>query len=88
MTPLFLACFFRAETLTLLLLSRDADPNKLARWKSSVRSPLYEAVANNWTEMVRSLLASGARQDLDTAGGEHYYESKNKDNETYHTEEH
>ena len=71
MTPLNLACFFGAENEALLLLSRGADPNKLARWKSGVSSPLCLAVLHGWTEVVRILLASGARTDLDTGGGEH-----------------
>ena len=71
MTPLFLACFIGAERSALLLLSRGADPNKLARWKSGATSPLCEAVLQDCTEVVRILLASGARTDLDTGGGEH-----------------
>ena len=71
MTPLYLACLFCAEKLALLLLSRGANPNKLARGESGATSPLCLAVLHGWTEVVRILLASGARTDLDTGGGEH-----------------
>ena len=60
-----------------MLLSKGADPNKAAKISSDgnvtapyTATPLYYAVAHGSTEVVRSLLASGARQDLDTGGGE------------------
>ena len=36
----------------------------------TVETPLFHAVFSGKTEVVRSLLESGARQDLDTGGGE------------------
>ena len=53
-----------------MLLSKGADPNKAAKdKKDNVRTPLYEAVFGGSTEVVRSLLASGARQNLDSQSG-------------------
>ena len=55
----------------LFLLSKGADPNKAAKDEDRhVITPLYRASYHGSTEVVRSLLASGARQDLDTGGGE------------------
>ena len=56
-----------------MLLSKGADPNKAAAKESfdgnvTVVTPLYYAINHGSTEVVRSLLASGARQDLDTGG--------------------
>ena len=70
-TPLFLACFAGHSKAALLLLSKGADPNKAAKdGDGEVVTPLYHAVYLGLTEVVKSLLASGARQDLDTGGGE------------------
>ena len=55
----------------LLLLSKGADPNKAAKDASDVvTTPLFEAALWGYTEVVKSLLDNGARQDLDTGGGE------------------
>ena len=69
-----------------MLLSKGADPNKVARMFEADEfvdqsTPLYYAAAGGYPdireagsgpiEVVRSLLASGARQDLDTGGGDH-----------------
>ena len=70
-TALYLACWCKAERLALLLLSRGADPNKVARDENGALTPLYMAVWDDLNELVRSLIASGARTDLDTGGGEH-----------------
>ena len=54
-------------------LSKGADPNKAARYvkdDEDVITPLFMAAERGNTEVVRSLLASGARQDIDTGGGE------------------
>ena len=60
-----------------MLLSKGADPNKAAKKRVgyedgdvSVETPLFHAARRGSTEVVRSLLASGARQDLDSGGGE------------------
>ena len=58
------------------LLESKADPNKGFRITyedgsvAILETPLYEAVEEGSTEIVKILLASGARQDLDTGGGE------------------
>ena len=55
----------------LLLLSKGADPNKAAKENDGhVYTPLYEAVSFGSIETVKTLLERGARQDLDTGGGE------------------
>ena len=55
----------------LLLLSKGADPNKAAKDDDgNVETPLYGATYHGSTEVVRSLLERGARQDLDRGGGE------------------
>ena len=74
-TPLFIACKEDHSEAALLLLSKGADPNKAAKDDDGdVITPLYMAVEiaieTESTEVVKSLLASGARQDLDTGGGE------------------
>ena len=58
-----------------MLLSKGADPNKAARYIDEdgyvhVETPLYMAAFHGSTEVVRSLLERGARQDLDRGGGE------------------
>ena len=55
-----------------MLLSKGADPNKAAIHSEDedVNTPLYRAAARGNTDVVRSLLERGARQDLDTGGGE------------------
>ena len=68
---MFLACELGADKAALLLLSKGADPNKAAKDVDGyVTTPLYVAAESGSTEVVRSLLASGARQDLDSGGGE------------------
>ena len=59
-----------------MLLSKGANPNKAVTWidedgEEDVVTPLWWAASNGLTEVVRSLLAHGARQDLDsdTGGG-------------------
>ena len=82
-TPLFLACRWNVDLKSkqcnapiseaaLLLLSKGADPNKVAIGgrKVGAVTPLYGAVSIGSIEVVRSLLERGARQDLDTGGGE------------------
>ena len=71
-TPLYLACRFNHSEAALLLLSKGADPNKVAIGgrKVGVVTPLYGAVSIGSIEVVRSLLERGARQDLDTGEGE------------------
>ena len=70
-TPLFLACFAGHSKAALLLLSKVADPNKAAKENDGhVYTPLYEAVSFGSIEIVKTLLERGARQDLDTGGGE------------------
>ena len=67
MTPLWLACYYNATNSALLLLSLGADPNIVSRWKrdgSVLYSPLYVAAQNNNPAVCRSLLASGATQDV------------------------
>ena len=67
-----LACRLEAWNSALLLLSKGADPNKAARhWDGYVRTPLWDAARFGSTEVCRSLLGSGARQDIDT-GGEYF----------------
>ena len=66
---MFLACELGADKAALLLLGKGADPNKAAREGDvHVITPLYLAAKTGSTKVVRSLLASGARQDLDTGG--------------------
>ena len=52
--------------------SKGADPNK-ARWRDSAWwdtcTPLHQAAYHGSIEVCRSLLVSGARQDLDPEGG-------------------
>ena len=68
---MFLACKFGYDKAALLLLSKGADPNKAAKNEDrQVITPLYYAVEHGYTEVVKSLLENGARQDLDTGGGE------------------
>ena len=72
-TPLYLA--FSSIELVKGLLASGADPNKGQRRTREdgsrfVRTPLYEAAVYGSTEVVKSLLENGARQDLDTGGGE------------------
>ena len=68
---MFLACLLDHSEEAQLLLSKGADPNKAARdGDGEVVTPLYHAAYLGLTEVVRSLLASGARQDLDSGGGE------------------
>ena len=72
MTPLCLACWFKAWDSALLLLSRGADPNKAAKWiGGDVYTPLLLAAYLGSIEVCKSLLASGARLDIDTGGEEH-----------------
>ena len=66
-TPLYLACLFNSTNSALLLLSIGADPNIVTRYKSHGRvdiSPLYLAAYHNNPAVCRSLLASGATQDV------------------------
>ena len=64
-TPLWLAIRFAALDSALLLLSKGADPNKAARREDGdVFTPLHEAAWRGSTEVCRSLLASGAMQDI------------------------
>ena len=85
-TPLFVACNVGnpkvgADKAALLLLSKGADPNKAAKQtRQGVTrqvTPLSQAVWRGSTKVVKSLLVSGAKQDLDTGRGEliihHYY---------------
>ena len=52
-----------------MLLSKGADPNKAAiEDDDEVSTPLSWAASSGSTDVVRRLLASGARQDLDTGG--------------------
>ena len=70
---MWLACWDGRDKAALLLLSKGADPNKAARYvkdDEDVITPLFMAAERGNTEVVRSLLASGARQDIDTGGGE------------------
>ena len=69
-TPLWLACFCKIWDSALLLLRRGSDPNKAVRKpiRGCVRTPLYWAAADGATQVCRSLLANGARQDIDTGG--------------------
>ena len=64
MTPLYLACQFKAWDSALLLLSMNVDVNKAARWHEEVRTPLYMAAVGNSAVVCRSLLARGARLDI------------------------
>ena len=57
------------------LLESKADPNKGRSstdedGEVTMTTPLYMAAWDGYTEVVKTLLASGARQDLDTGGGE------------------
>ena len=69
-TPLWLACYFNVWDSALLLLRRGSDPNKAVRrdtdGRGYVRTPLYWAAVSGATVVCRSLLANGARQDIDT----------------------
>ena len=72
-TPLYMA--FSSIELVKGLLASGADPNK--GYKStdldgdvSVNTPLSEAAEEGSIDIVKILLAMGARQDLDTGGGE------------------
>ena len=65
-TPLFLACIFKAWNSALLLLSKGADPNKAARLCDDdleTATPLLFAAGHGNTDVCKTLLASGARQD-------------------------
>ena len=63
-TPLCLACMSEAWDSALLLLDRGADPNKAISSREGVISPLYFAARAGNLELCRSLIASGARQDI------------------------
>ena len=71
-TPLWLACYFNVWDSALLLLRRGSDPNKAVSrnpdGRGYVRTPLYWAAVSGATVVCRSLLANGARQDIDTGG--------------------
>ena len=70
-TPLYLACWFQAWDSALLLLSRGADPNKVMRPRGGTGpcTALYGAALHGSTAVCKSLLESGARQDLDIGEG-------------------
>ena len=69
-TPLFAACMGEAWDIALLLLSKGADPNKAATNEDGdVVTSLHIAAASGSIDMCKSLLASGARQDIYTGGG-------------------
>ena len=62
---MYLACYLEAWESALLLLSRGADPNKATRGSDgTVLTPLYAAAWSGTTAVCRSLLSSGARQDI------------------------
>ena len=68
---MFLACLLDHSEEAQLLLSKGADPNKAAKDEyGTVSTPLNQAAYHGFTEVVKSLLERGARQDLDTGGGE------------------
>ena len=76
-TPLFLACASRSWDSALLLLSKGADPNKVARDRYEdedededrrLRTPLFYAAWFGNTKVCKCLLAKGARKDLDGGG--------------------
>ena len=88
-TPLFLSSVMENDQAALLLLNKGADPNKPAQQTFTdldkdetvmYFTPLYELADRNREDslsiaVVRSLLARGARQDLDRGGEiiDHYY---------------
>ena len=74
-TPLYIAAMYEKTEVVRSLLESKADPNERARSTDKdgvvdVTTPLYWAADGGYTEIVKILLASGARQDLDTGGGE------------------
>ena len=74
-TPLYAAAEQGRTEVVRSLLESKADPNEGERitFKDgdvTVKTPLYQAAWWGYPEVVKILLASGARQDLDTGGGE------------------
>ena len=72
-TPLYKAAEHGYVEVVRSLLESKADPNEGVRitYKDvTVYTPLYAAAEEGNTDVVKILLASGARQDLDTGGGE------------------
>ena len=64
-TSLLHACYYQAWDIALLLLSKGADPNKTAmKEDGDVVTPLFYAAKFASIDMCKSLLASGARQDI------------------------
>jgi ankyrin repeat protein len=59
-TPLFTPCFYGAEAVVSLLLTRGANPNQVS---TSGRRPIDSAVEQGHVNVLASLLASGAKID-------------------------
>ena len=54
-----------------VLLSKGGDPNKkMVKCDGEMRTLLYFAASHGSIEDCKTLLAFGARQDIDTGGGE------------------
>ena len=67
-TPLLAACMDRAWDLALLLLSKGADPNTAALDEDGniKYTPLFLSAVFGSIDVCKSLLASGAREELNT----------------------